>query len=416
MKNRDQQPSAKTVKTTSSRRAGDKMSPVREQPVADPEVIRLQVMMARCGVGSRRDCEELISTGRVTVDGEVVEQLGACVRPDQKVSVDGESIRPERKVYYMVNKPKGLICTNEDPHGRSRVIDMFPKNSGRLFTVGRLDENSVGLLLVTNDGELAYRLAHPKFRVPKTYKVQVAGIPTPETIVQLRRGIHFSDGKFKIEGVRDVKRKGRSSILEVVLLEGQNREVRRLFARVGHKVMQLERVGFGPLRLKAVPLGRFRPLTAQERTLLLKYSQQPVSSRKTPEEEPLPPRPPKPVVPVEKGPALVEVTAVTRRGRRDMTGRRVDRLGQPVAPQRLMPDFDRDDDEPLNDLSQHPAFGGRSKAEAHSPEKRVRVGSLKSKPGATSAGRPGGKTTFGGKPGRKSAARKPGPQRRPKSR
>ncbi len=329
----------------------------------DPKLVRLQAMMARCGVGSRRDCEELITTGRVTVDNKLVTQLGACVRPDQKIAVDGESIRPERKVYYMVNKPKGLICTNEDPTGRPRVVDMFPKNSGRLFTVGRLDENSIGLILVTNDGELAYRLAHPKFRVPKTYRLQVAGTPTPETIIQLRRGIHFSDGKFKVEGIRDVKRKGRSSVLEVVLLEGQNRELRRLFARVGHKVMQLERVGFGPLRLKNVPLGQARVLTPQERTLLLKYASQSVSARaaQIPEELPLPPPKPKakPAVSAEQRPAIVEVSAVRRRGRRDMTGRRLDRLGNTLTPARLHDDFDSDVDGPLSDLTKHPAFAGR---------------------------------------------------------
>ncbi len=328
----------------------------------DVKLVRLHVVLARCGVGSRRDCEELITEGRVAVDNKVITELGASVRPDQKIKVDGQNLRPERKMYYMVNKPKGLICTNEDPQGRPCVVDMFPKNSGRLFTVGRLDENSIGLILVTNDGELAHRLAHPKFEVPKIYRVQVAGTPTQETLVQLRRGVHFSDGKFKIEGIRSVKTKGRSSILEVILLEGQNREVRRLFARVGHKVMQLERVGFGPLRLKDVLPGRFRSLTPQERMILLKYAAQDPSQHKRliPDELPMPPPKPKPKpMPVEKGPSLVEVSAVQRRGRADMTGRRLDRFGQTVTPQRFHDEFDSDVDGPMQDLSRHPAFGGR---------------------------------------------------------
>lgn len=343
------------------------MAKTREEAATDSgdvKLTRLQVVLARCGLGSRRDCEELITQGRVSVDGTVVTELGASVRPDQKVRVDGENVRPERKMYYMVNKPKGLICTNDDPHGRPGVVDLFPKNSGRLFTVGRLDENSIGLIIVTNDGELAHRLAHPKFEVPKIYRVQVAGIPNQETLVQLRRGIHFSDGKFKIEGIRSVKAKGRSAILEVILLEGQNREVRRLFARVGHKVMQLERVGFGPLRLKDVLPGRFRVLTPQERMILLKYAEQDASQHKKaiPQEMPLPVPPPKPKPkPVEKerGPSLVEVSAVKRRGRADMTGRRLDRFGNTVTPMRVPEGFEREDDGPLSDLSLHPAFGGR---------------------------------------------------------
>jgi len=393
----------------------------KDEAVTDEKLVRLQVVMARCGIGSRRDCEEYITTGRVVVDGKVVTELGACVRADQKIKVDGESIRPERKVYYMVNKPKGVICTNDDQQGRPCVTDMFPKNSGRLFTVGRLDENSVGLILVTNDGELAHRLAHPKYQVPKTYRVQVAGTPTPETILQLRRGIHFSDGKFKIEGIRSVKAKGRSSILEVILLEGQNREVRRLFARVGHKVMQLERVGFGPLRLKDVLSGRFRPLMPQERTLLLKYAaQDPVMHKNAlPDELPLPPPKPKPKpVSVDKGSSLVEVSAVRRRGRADMTGRRLDRYGQAVTPVRLREDFDSDIDGPLTDMSLHPAFAGRPVAPRPVDRRSVGKAILRGRPtddaakgrgskgGASAARRPGlpkparGKKPFG-KPPRK---------------
>lgn len=234
--------------------------------------VRLQVLLARCGFGSRRACEEYIESGRVTVDGETVTKLGARVDVlKQKVEVDGESIRPDRAVCYMVNKPKGMLCTNSDPAGRARVIDLFPSDTGRVFPIGRLDENSVGLLLVTNDGDLSHRLAHPRFRVPKVYQVQVAGKPTREIIDKLRQGMYFSDGRFKVDGIKWVGARGQSTLLEVTLSEGQNREIRRLFARVGHKVMKLERVSFGPLKLRNVPLGRFRKLTRDEMRILNDY-------------------------------------------------------------------------------------------------------------------------------------------------
>lgn len=227
-------------------------------------------MLAKCGFGSRRACEEFISEGRVKVDGEIV-QLGCNVTRDSVVVVDDEPIRPDKRVYYMVNKPKGMLCTNSDPNGRPRIIDLFPGGAGRLFPIGRLDENTVGLIIVTNDGELSHQLAHPKFEVPKIYRVQVAGVPDSETLKKMRQGMYFSDGKFKVEHVRRITSHGKSAILEVTLREGQNREVRRLFARVGHKVMKLERVTFGPLHLRRVASGEVRALTKDEVKLLRGY-------------------------------------------------------------------------------------------------------------------------------------------------
>lgn len=236
------------------------------------ESVRLQVALARCGFGSRRACEEFIEAGRVSVNGTVVTSVGQKVNLRQdKVLVDDEAIRPERPAYYMVNKPKGMLCTNRDPAGRPRVIDLFPKKAGRVFPIGRLDENTVGLILVTNDGEMSHLLAHPRFRVPKVYQVQVAGNPTQETLKQLREGLYFSDGRFKVERVKRIGRRGKSTILEVMIKEGRNREIRRLFARIGHKVMKLERVGFGPLQLRGVAVGRARPLTREEVKLLKNY-------------------------------------------------------------------------------------------------------------------------------------------------
>lgn len=237
------------------------MSPAAPQP----HLIRLQRYLASCGLGSRRSCEKFITQGRVTIDGTVVDQLGAKVDPQsQQVALDGENLRMERKKYYIVNKPTGYVSTNRDPQRRPRVIDLFPPDGPRLFLVGRLDEASEGLLIVTNDGDLAQKLAHPKFRIYRTYQLQVAGHPSPETLKELKRGIHFAEGRFRVHDVRFLKKQGRSAFLEAILTEGQNRELRRLFARVGHKVLQLKRVAFGPIKLGRLPKGQFRELRRDE--------------------------------------------------------------------------------------------------------------------------------------------------------
>ena len=160
---------------------------------------RLQKVLAAAGIGSRRQCEEYILSGRVAVDGTIVQHLGSRADPlRQRIEVDGEPIKPDRKRYFLLNKPKGYLCTNRDPAGRPRAVDLIPDVGARLFTVGRLDENSEGLILVTNDGELANQLAHPRYRIPKVYQVQVVGNPSRETLNQLRRGIRFSTGSFAL--------------------------------------------------------------------------------------------------------------------------------------------------------------------------------------------------------------------------
>jgi 23S rRNA pseudouridine2605 synthase len=181
-----------------------------------------------------------------------------------EVCLDGEPVKPQPKRYYLLNKPPGCVCTHRDPAGRPRAIDLVPQSDARLFTVGRLDENSEGLLLVTNDGRLAQRLAHPRYHVRRVYHVQVAGRPTPETLAQLQNGIHFAEGKFRVQKARRLRSQGKSTFLELELNQGRNREIRRLLARVGHKVLRLERIAFGPLRLGRLPVGRCRPLTAAE--------------------------------------------------------------------------------------------------------------------------------------------------------
>lgn len=230
-----------------------------------PGSIRLQKFLAAAGVDSRRNCESYIREGRVTVDNEVVIDPAAGVFPEtQDIRLDGERLKMPRFKYFLINKPKGVLCTNSDPQGRVKAIDLVPSHGKRLFTVGRLDESTEGLLLITNDGDLAQRLAHPRFEVVRRYRCHVAGMPNDEVLRQLREGMYFSDGFFRFRGIRLVKRQGRSTILELELREGKNREIRRLLAKVGHKVIALERIAFGPLRLGSLHPGKHRELGTRE--------------------------------------------------------------------------------------------------------------------------------------------------------
>ena len=158
---------------------------------------RLNKFLAHAGVGSRRHCEELILRGRIAVDGQVVRELGTKVEPSQEVCVDGQPLQQERPVHYLVHKPRGYLCTNYDPARRPLAIDLVPQVPQRVYTVGRLDEDSEGLLLLTNDGDLAFRLMHPRFGVEKTYMVQVAGHPERADLEQLLKGIYLSDGQVR---------------------------------------------------------------------------------------------------------------------------------------------------------------------------------------------------------------------------
>jgi 23S rRNA pseudouridine2605 synthase len=225
---------------------------------------RLNKFLAHAGIGSRRHCEELILRGRVAVNGRVVRELGTKVEPSDAVSVDGQPLHSEKLVYWLVNKPRGYLCTNFDPAGRPLAIDLVPHVSQRVYTVGRLDEDSEGLLLLTNDGELANRLMHPRFGVEKTYHVQVAGHPSREDIEQLLKGVWLSDGHVRARRVRRLKAQGDSTWLEIVLNEGKNREIRRMLARLGHKVMVLRRIAIGPVRLDKLRRGKSRRLKLEE--------------------------------------------------------------------------------------------------------------------------------------------------------
>lgn len=221
--------------------------------------------MAAAGVGSRRHCEELIAAGRVEVDRKVVRELGAKVdSAHQEIRVDGQPLKKVKRVYFLVNKPIGVVSTNFDPSGRPRVIDLFPNIQERLFTVGRLDLSSEGLMLVTNDGQLANELAHPRYGVEKTYHVLVAGQPAPEVLRQLRHGVRLAEGVAHVVSVKIKSALKQSTLLELVLNEGRNREIRRLLAKVGHKVLKLKRVALGGVRLKDLPPGEFRRLRSDE--------------------------------------------------------------------------------------------------------------------------------------------------------
>ena len=236
-------------------------------------------MLAAAGVGSRRQCEELILAGRVEVDRKMVTELGTRADPSrQEIRVDGQSLPKTKRVYYAVNKPTGVVSTNSDPSGRPRVIDLIPSQTARLFTVGRLDFNSEGLILVTNDGELANRLTHPRYGVEKTYRVQVVGRPTREVLAELRRGVRLAEGFARVEGLRVKSRHKDSAILEMVLREGRNREIRRVLARVGHKVLRLVRVSVGPVKLGKLPPGEHRQLTRDELAALRRIAKAPAAA------------------------------------------------------------------------------------------------------------------------------------------
>lgn len=249
------------------RRSGQKSRRAPKSAAGGPQSglgERLQKYIAGAGVGSRRECEELILAGRVEVNRKVVTELGTRVNAEaDEIRVDGELLKPRRPVYYAVYKPDGVVSTNRDPAGRPRVIDLLPKHE-RLFPVGRLDLHSEGLILVTNDGELANHLTHPRYHVPKRYQVLAAGRVEPELLERLRRGIHLAEGVARVAEARIKRHYKKATVLEMVLEEGRNREIRRVMARIGHKVLRLTRVGVGPIKLANLAPGEFRRLTPPE--------------------------------------------------------------------------------------------------------------------------------------------------------
>lgn len=226
---------------------------------------RLQKVIARAGVASRREAERLITAGRVRVNGEVVTTLGVRVDPAQdRVEVDGRPIVPETFVYLMLHKPRGVVTTVRDPQGRKTVLDLITGVPQRVFPVGRLDWDSEGLLLLTNDGELAHRLMHPSYGVVKVYRAELVGAVTEEAVRRLREGVLLEDGMTAPAKVRVIARSARSSWIEIGIHEGRNRQVRRMAQAVGFPVKRLIRVAYGPLKLGKLPPGKFRRLQESE--------------------------------------------------------------------------------------------------------------------------------------------------------
>jgi len=232
--------------------------------------VRLQKALANAGVASRRAVEEMAVEGRITVNGEPVTALPCFVDLSQdEVRVDGRPIRPKRgnaarRTYILLNKPRGVVCTQRDPEGRPRAVDLVPDLDKRVYCVGRLDKDSTGLVLLTNDGELTERLTHPRYGVTKTYVVQVDGRVGGADVEQLRRGTHLDGRRASASGVKVLRRGRQNSLLEIRLAEGRNREIRRMLARLGHKVRRLKRTAIGPVTDKGLKIGSFRVLASDE--------------------------------------------------------------------------------------------------------------------------------------------------------
>lgn len=233
---------------------------------------RLQVVLAEVGVASRRRSEGLIRAGRVRVDGHVVTEMGVQVDPAiHRIEVDGRPLPPpQKKVYLLVHKPRGYISTSFDPQGRPTVLDLVPSTLGRLYPVGRLDFDSEGLLVLTNDGELALRLTHPRYQQEKEYHVLIVGQPDEETLRHLRRGVTLEDGLAIPAKVESIGTEHDGAWLRITLHEGRKRQVRRMCEAVGYSVRRLIRVRMGPLELGDLAPGEYRRLKANEINGLLR--------------------------------------------------------------------------------------------------------------------------------------------------
>jgi 23S rRNA pseudouridine2605 synthase len=226
---------------------------------------KVQKILSETGVASRRKAEELIREGRVTVNGRTT-QIGDRADPSRDhIKVDGRRVTiPSSKIYILVHKPKGVVTTVDDPEGRKTVLDLLPTSNRRLFPVGRLDYDAEGLILLTDDGDLAHRLSHPSFHIPRTYRVKVKGKPTPVEIRRLSQGIHLEDGRTAPCRVGSLKETEENSWLEMILYEGRNRQVKRMWEKLGYPVLKLKRVGFAGLSLARLQPGEYRTLRPAE--------------------------------------------------------------------------------------------------------------------------------------------------------
>jgi 23S rRNA pseudouridine2605 synthase len=232
---------------------------------------RLNRFLARSGVSSRRGAEELMAAGQVTVNGVVVREPGAKIDPEADVvEVDGVVVGvSEGRMYVMLNKPTGYVSTLSDPQGRRTIAELMPETDRRLFNIGRLDMDTTGLLMLTDDGELAHRLMHPRYHVSKEYLATVAGRPAEETLQLLRNGIELDDGPTAPAEASTERLGNTTSVVRLVIREGRKRQVRRMLGAVGHRVLALHRVRFGPISLGDLPIGVTRELTEQETAALI---------------------------------------------------------------------------------------------------------------------------------------------------
>ena len=227
--------------------------------------MRLQKYLASCGVASRRTAEKLIAEGHVTVDGQKITEMGVQVEDHQVICVDGKRVRPEgEKHYIMYHKPAGEVTTVSDPEGRATVLDRFRDYPVRLYPVGRLDYDSEGLLLLTNDGDLTERMLHPSMEVDKTYLARVSNQVTPEEARQLERGVMVDGRKTARAKVHILSVQNLFTDMIITIHEGRNRQVRKMVEQIGHQVVMLRRIRFGPLKLGELPRGMWRPLTQEE--------------------------------------------------------------------------------------------------------------------------------------------------------
>jgi len=226
---------------------------------------RLQKVLARAGVGSRRRCEEYIRSGRVRVNGRTVTEMGLKVDPRRDTIIfDGKPVRSEQHIYLLLNKPVGYVSTVSDPQGRPIVTDLIPNIDKRIYPVGRLDLDSEGALLLTNDGRLTNRILHPRYGVAKTYQVTLAKRPSAAKLKQLEQGIVLDGAKTLPARIRFLRNRKNGILLEVILHEGKKRQIRKMFAAIGHRVLRLKRTAYGGLSLGTLRPGEYRSLSAKD--------------------------------------------------------------------------------------------------------------------------------------------------------
>lgn len=244
-----------------------------DSPRPSPNSVRLQKVLAASGFGSRRTCETLIAAGRVTVNGRRVGEQGVRVDPGRdRVCVDDHEVRREKKIYILFNKPADVLCTCQDPRGRRTFLDYVKIPDVRLYSVGRLDRDTEGLLILTNDGELTQHLAHPRYEVRKTYQAWVAAPLAPAALQCLRAGVESEGERLALDEIAPLPSEDGQVRYEIVLHAGRNRHIRRMFEALGIELLRLKRIGIGPLRLHGLRVGQWRSMTDKETSLLRQFA------------------------------------------------------------------------------------------------------------------------------------------------